>query len=246
MAALALGPLALQLETQKQTRDAVEKWTWLGLFAVATAMTVFSGYLMFIMFSQFVTKYGPGGICYFCLASAIFATTMFVLTLIGHDWEDIGQLLFTWLVVVMVTLVSTLAIYAPINNATPPTLGTEEGIYAIRNSSSSPEIELAKHLKQIGAKMYAAYWCPHCHDQKELFGKEAMQYLPSIECAPDGQNSQTALCQEVAPKVEQQTGQPFGFPTWEINGKYYTGTQSLEELAKVSGYTGARNFKNKL
>lgn len=92
--------------------------------------------------------------------------------------------------------------------------------------------------------MYSAYWCPHCHDQKELFGKEATQSLPVVECAPDGQNSQTAICEKIAPKAQAQTGQGFGFPTWEINGKFYPGTQSLTELARLSGYTGAQNFKN--
>jgi uncharacterized membrane protein len=251
MAALALGPLLLRSDDQKQLRATVEKWSWLGLFVVATAMTVFSGYLMFIMFSQFVAKYGPGGLCYFCLASAIFATSMFVLTLVGHEWEDIGQLLFTGLLVLMVTLVGTLAVYAPIYSPKPgedpsTQLRSADGqvFFTVKNISGQAEIELARHLKQIGAKMYAAYWCPHCYEQKELFGKEALKDLPYIECAPDGVNPQTPLCKEVAPKVEQQTGQPFGFPAWEINGKYYPGTQSLEELAKVSGYTGPRDFKN--
>ncbi len=49
---------------------------------------------------------------------------------------------------------------------------------------------------------------------------------------------------KISPDVEKQTGQPFGFPTWEINGKYYSGVQTLENLAKYSGYTGPRNFKN--
>lgn len=34
--------------------------------------------------------------------------------------------------------------------------------------------------------MYGAFWCTHCHDQKEEFGKEAMADFPYVECYPDG------------------------------------------------------------
>jgi glutaredoxin len=77
--------------------------------------------------------------------------------------------------------------------------------------------------------MYTAYWCPHCHEQKELFGKAATDQLTLVECAADGRNSQKALCD--AKKIE-------GFPTWEINGKLDSGVKSLAELARLSGYTG--------
>ena len=33
--------------------------------------------------------------------------------------------------------------------------------------------EVAKHLKESGAKMYGAFWCSHCEDQKETFGAGA-------------------------------------------------------------------------
>ncbi|NJP08282.1 MAG: vitamin K epoxide reductase family protein [Leptolyngbyaceae cyanobacterium RU_5_1] len=236
MAVLALAPLAVKPEQNKPLRTTLEKWTWLPLFVGATAMTVFSGYLMYIMVSQFVSKFGAGGVCYYCVASALFALGMLVVILIGRDWEDIGQLLMVGAIVVMVTLIGTLAIYAPINPQTPRATTS--------STSSKAEIELAQHLKKIGAKMYGAYWCPHCQDQKELFGKEAAKIMPYIECASDTANSQTALCQEILPKVEAQTGQKFGFPTWEINGKFYTGTQKLTDLANASGYQGPRNFKN--
>ena len=244
MAALAFSPLLINPEKNRPLRTDLEQKTWWAMFVGTTVMTVFSGYLMYIMFTQFVAKFGPDGICYYCLASATFAVSMLVLTLLGRDWEDVGQLIFTGAIVAMVTFVGTLAIYAPLNppsnsGETPGNVG-----YPVANTSGEAEIALAKHLTQVGAKMYSAYWCPHCHDQKELFGKEATKVLPVVECAPDGQNSQTALCTEIAPKAQTQTGQAFGFPTWEINGKFYPGTQSLTELARISGYKGAQNFKN--
>jgi uncharacterized membrane protein len=244
MAVLALAPLLLRSEEQKPLRAELEPLSWTLLFIGATAMTIFSGYLMFIMVSQFVVQYGLDGVCYYCLFSATCAIAMFVLTLLGQDWEDIGQLLFIGIIVVMVTLIGTLALYAPINSPNAEQSSSGQVGPAIANTSSGAEIELAKYLKQIGAKMYGAYWCPHCHDQKELFGKEAFSTIQYVECAPTGKDAQTALCEKIVPTVEKQTGRSFGFPTWEIKGKFYSGTQSLEELSKISGYTGPRNFKN--
>ncbi len=251
MAVFAFAPLFVKSEQQKQLRSDLEKWTWFLMFIGATAMTVFSGYLMYIMFSQFIAKYGAAGICYYCLFSAVSATAMFVLTLIGRDWEDVGQLLFTGVVVVMVTLVSTLTIYAPIgapssSSNTDALVQSASGqtFFTIKNTSGDAEIQFAKHLKSIGAKEYGAYWCPHCYEQKELFGYQAVKELNYVECAPDGKNSQTALCQQIGAQVEKQTGKQFGFPTWEINGKFYSGVQKLEKLAELSGYQGPTNFKN--
>ncbi|MCL6434926.1 MAG: vitamin K epoxide reductase family protein [Leptolyngbyaceae cyanobacterium HOT.MB2.61] len=249
MAIFALAPLAIGSEKDRQLRSRLDKWTWLFLFIGATAMTVFSGYLMYIMFSQFVSRLGAGGICYFCVISAIFALSLFVLTLIGHDWDDVGQLLFIGIIVAMVTLIGTLATYSGIgssgstNSSSTNYLDTKAPP-PIQTTSSPAEIGLARHLKQINAKMYGAYWCPHCHEQEAAFGKEAFALINYVECAADGKNSQNALCQKILPEVEKQTGQQFGFPTWEIKGKYYPGAQSLEKLAEISGYTGPRNFKN--
>jgi hypothetical protein len=91
---------------------------------------------------------------------------------------------------------------------------------------------LATHLKKIGARMYGAYWCPHCKDQKDAFGT-AFRNIDYVECDPGGTNARPALCKKA--KIT-------GYPTWEIKGKLYPGTQSLEELAKLSGYSGPSNF----
>jgi glutaredoxin/phage tail protein X len=101
-------------------------------------------------------------------------------------------------------------------------------------NSSPAAIELARHLKQIDAKMYGAFWCPYCTEQRRLFGRQAFNlYINYIECAPEGYQSQPEVCK--TEKIE-------GYPTWKINGKTYMGVQSLEELAKLSGYQGSNNF----
>lgn len=91
---------------------------------------------------------------------------------------------------------------------------------------------LAAHLKKVGAKMYGAYWCPHCTRQKEIFGA-AFQAIDYVECDPRGENPRPNLCKEAEIK---------GYPTWTVNGKSLIGVQSLEELAKASGYKGSQKF----
>lgn len=56
----------------------------------------------------------------------------------------------------------------------------------VTEQSSGKTVELAKRLKAAGAKMYGAFWCSHCFEQKQAFGKEAMQDFPYVECYPDG------------------------------------------------------------
>ncbi len=235
MLVFALGPLAINPEKNKPLRNELENWTWLLLFLGSTAMLVFSGYLMVIMATKFVSVYGADGICYYCVASALFALTMFVLTLVGRAWEDVGQLLFSGLIVAMVTIVGTLAIYN-LGNPNTQSAEADSSGFVVTTQSGPAEIALAQHLTQIGAKMYGAYWCPHCQDQKKLFGKEAVKQIPYVECDPGGANSQASLCQSEGVK---------GYPTWKINGQTYSGTQTLQQLAQYSGYQGPQNFINK-
>jgi len=38
----------------------------------------------------------------------------------------------------------------------------------ITTTSSPFAVSLAKHLNSIGAKMYGAFWCSHCLEQKQV------------------------------------------------------------------------------
>jgi len=104
----------------------------------------------------------------------------------------------------------------------------------ITTISSNEKVKFAKYLSVNKIVMYSAYWCPHCNDQKQLFGKEAVEELIIVECAKDGQNNQYKLCQEKG--IE-------GFPSWEINNVVYSGTRSLKELAQMTNYNGSINFE---
>lgn len=244
---LALVPLMVSPDEKRSLRTSLEDSSWLALFAIATSVLLFSGYLMYIMTTEFVLKLGLKGLCYFCLASALSATAIFVVTLMGRDWDDRGQLTFIGVIVGMITLVGTLAIYTPQKDyAGAGTIADAQGnvFYLIDNTSGDAEIQLAKHLTATGAKMYGAYWCPHCCEQKQLFGKEAIKDLTYVECAEGGANAQPEVCKQALEDASKQTGEPPGFPTWFVNGKYYSGRQLLPDLAKNSGYTGSQNFKN--
>ncbi|MEO0867940.1 MAG: hypothetical protein AAFY17_05710 [Cyanobacteria bacterium J06642_11] len=90
----------------------------------------------------------------------------------------------------------------------------------------SYESRLAEYLSETGAKMYGAYWCPHCARQKQLFGASA-SLLPYVECDARGPNPQVDLCNAAGIDA---------YPTWEINGGFYLGTQPLGQLAGLSGF----------
>lgn len=99
----------------------------------------------------------------------------------------------------------------------------------LQAQANSNTANLVKHLNKIGAKMYGAYWCKFCKQQKEILGAAAKQ-VNYIECDPTGQNPKPELCRKAQIK---------GYPTWEINGKLYPGMLTLQQLAQLSGYQGS-------
>jgi uncharacterized membrane protein len=240
MATFALAPLAVNPEQKKDLRSNLENWTWLLLFAGATAMVVFSGYLMYLLFFKIKA------LCLYCIGSALFSLSLLTLTLIGRSWEDVGQIFFIGLLVGMVTLIGTLGVYANVGAPIATPSGTRTPIPLVSGSPQPPigwqvtttsgpaEIALAQHLKRVGVIGYFAYWCPHCYEQKQLFGKEAAKELPATECAPDGINAQPQVCADAGIQ---------GFPSWKIKGQLTSGIKTLDELADLAGYQGPRNFK---
>jgi len=95
-----------------------------------------------------------------------------------------------------------------------------------QNENGEYKEKLAKYLKEKGMILYGAYWCPHCKEQKELFG-DAAQYLDYVECDAKGEGANPDEC--VARGIE-------GYPTWIYEGKQYSGSQSLEKLAEIVGF----------
>ena len=217
MLLMAVAPLVLQGEA----RQSLAQPSWWGMALLSTGMTVFSAVLLGVM------AFAIRDCCPFCILSAALSVGLLVLSLVGGDWEDRGQLVFRGLMTALLVGVVALGWAASVGQ---PVVDTGKGVPPpVRAASTPATIALAEQLTAKGARMYTAYWCPHCHEQKELFGREATEKLTVIECAPDGRGSQKALCD--AKKIE-------GYPTWEINGVIDSGVKPLLKLAELIGYKG--------
>ncbi|GFH15452.1 VKc domain-containing protein [Haematococcus lacustris] len=97
-------------------------------------------------------------------------------------------------------------------------------------TASSPQaVSLARRLRDAGARMYGAFWCSHCFDQKQAFGSAAMADFPYVECYPEGWQRGA----QVAPACEAAGVR--AFPTWVINGRLLEGELTLDSLEQELG-----------
>jgi len=95
-------------------------------------------------------------------------------------------------------------------------------VFAGGSTKLNPAVDtFAKCLASKNAVMYGAYWCPHCQNQKKLFGS-SFQYVPYVECTQD-----VAKC--TAMNVQ-------GYPTWIFSdGSRVEGEQSFQDLSNKTG-----------
>jgi hypothetical protein len=85
---------------------------------------------------------------------------------------------------------------------------------------------VAQCLVEKGATFYGAFWCPHCQEQKKMFGNSA-KLLPYVECSQPNGKDQTQIC------IDKQITQ---YPTWEFaDGSRLTGEREPAELAEKAG-----------
>ncbi len=139
---------------------------------------------------------------------------------------------------------AALAVPLPVSSIPPEMLGNAPGggerfavLYtppSVKGQSSPEQIALAQHLQKTGAKFYGAYWCRFCNMQRSVFGAGGVRELPYVECAEDGFNSQTGVCRSIR-EVD-------GYPTWQINGKFYSGMKTLQQLQALSGFDASVTF----
>jgi hypothetical protein len=88
--------------------------------------------------------------------------------------------------------------------------------------------DFARCLGERGVKMYGAYWCPHCQEQKEKFGA-SFEYAPYIECGVKGNlHAEAQVCKDQDIKH---------FPTWQFppTGERQEKVFSLESLSERTG-----------
>ena len=222
---MAIIPLIPIIKKQKNN---ISKLTWWGSFYMSISIFVFSLILISIMIFKIQA------FCFFCLLSCLISLSLLLLNLFGGSWEDYGKLFFRGFLMSAAVLLAGLIWSSSVDPSTKEISNNFQGMPPSVIAKSTPEkIKLAEHLTQKGAVMYNAYWCPHCHDQKEMFGKEAAGKLNLVECAKDGFNNQRELCE--AKGIT-------GFPSWEINGSIDSGVKSLKELAELSNYKDSKDF----
>ncbi|MCS6959219.1 MAG: vitamin K epoxide reductase family protein [Pseudanabaenaceae cyanobacterium SKYGB_i_bin29] len=209
LAAIPLFDKREDVKTKKKLKQSLA----FAVFLASTAMLFFSGYLMYLLAFELKT------VCFYCIGSATNVTLIWLLNLLGNDWEDQSQLFFTGLSIGLVVTIGAVGLYS-----------TQK---QLAMASSTFAGQLARHLQQQGVKMYGANWCPHCHDQLEKFG-EAKRLVPYVECSPNGGPGTPPAKICVDKKITS-------YPTWEINGQLKLGVHSLKELADLTNYQGPRN-----
>lgn len=99
------------------------------------------------------------------------------------------------------------------------------GAFIYVDSQPGQYDDFAQCLSDEGAKMYGAFWCPHCNTQKANFGK-SFNKATYIECStPDRQ--QTTECAIAGIQ---------SYPTWEFaDGSRANGVLSFNQLSEVTG-----------
>ena len=81
---------------------------------------------------------------------------------------------------------------------------------------------LAEHLAVKGVRLYGAFWCPECAEQKAMFGSAA-DALPYVECGFGSPRADVEL-----------------LPSWEFGGVVLPGMLSIAELERRSGFIATR------
>ncbi|MBI4527269.1 MAG: vitamin K epoxide reductase family protein [Deltaproteobacteria bacterium] len=199
----ALAGIAFIKQTEAHWKLA---WT-VSLFGV-----VYSVYLTLISLIELKTT------CPYCLASAILMLCAFATA----TYEKPASLQkFSWRPWLLRTVGGAAVLVIAIHLH-------YTGVWGRGPGPENPKIRaLAEHLTKTKAKFYGTFWCPHCKEQKELFGP-SVDRLPYIECSPGGRGTpQAAVCQAEAIRA---------YPTWVISGQRHEGRLSLNELAHYSGF----------
>lgn len=121
-----------------------------------------------------------------------------------------------------------LGVDSGVTRAQPPDPAGGSGRLGEAPTPSDPQQRaLAEHLKRSGILFYGAWWCPACFRQKSLFGREAGNQLPYVECDRGG--AVNDRCQAADIRV---------YPTWVKGNERLEGVQSLDSLKTWSGFGG--------
>ncbi len=93
-------------------------------------------------------------------------------------------------------------------------------VFAMKNQTDYTSF--AQCLTEKGVKMYGAWWCPHCNNQKKSFG-DAWHYVDYVECSTqDGKQTEECKNANIS-----------GYPTWRFaDGTELAGEATFEQLSQ--------------
>lgn len=98
--------------------------------------------------------------------------------------------------------------------------------YLILTNLPGPYDQFAQCLSAKGAKMYGAFWCPHCQDQKEMFGS-SVRFVDYVECSTPDEKSETQVCMDANIS---------SYPTWVFSdGSRNIGEMAFGDLSQKTG-----------
>lgn len=213
----ALIPVLKNLNSNDQSQNALKSNSDSFLLFSTTSMASFSLYLMMILAFVLQQK------CSFCLLSAFISISMAIITWNTNIVNDKTKAFVIKSSSILITSISSLFLFyttstliyfsnlKSVDAITDTTITTKattannnNGIELKKDSikyppsitkpSTEQSINLSKRMKSLDAKMYGAYWCSHCYNQKQEFGIEAYKNLEYLECDKDGFNSKYDIC----------------------------------------------------
>jgi uncharacterized membrane protein len=186
-----------------------------GRWRMAWAISIFG--LCYSAYLTIVSLTILNAACPYCLTSLALMTTIAAVTTFQRP--DLPSLSFVRTAGYVFGAAAAFILVAHLNYT---------GVLGEPPSVEDPKARaLAIHLSRSGAKMYGASWCPHCQEQKELFGLAASR-LPYVECSTGPQGSpQTAICRSLNIMI---------YPTWIIDGKRTEEVMTFQQLAEATGF----------
>lgn len=188
-----------------------------GLLAGGTVLASTSSFLLYTLVTQF-----PGDNCVWCLTSAALSFGILISSARAFRLRDAKEVAGPSLALAGIVLGFLSLYFSDVETSQAFDLPYAQP--TVTKESSPRAVELAKRLKESGAKMYGAFWCTHCFDQKQDFGRDAMADFPYVECYPDGVHAGGKLAEACTAAGLQS------FPTWIIDGQKLEGEQSLDKL----------------
>jgi hypothetical protein len=107
-------------------------------------------------------------------------------------------------------------------------VGLFGAVLYLNNRGEHKHDAFARCLADRGVKMYGAWWCPHCQEEKEKFGA-SFEYVPYVECGIKGDLHGVAqVCKDAGIHL---------YPTWQFppTGERVERVFTLQELSDRTG-----------